>query len=63
MNKVKKYFNTPDDSDIGYFVEVNLKCPNNIKEKTKFFPFAPENKECKKTVFCLSYGKNKTRYL
>ena len=37
--------NTPDDSDIGYFVEVNLKYPVNIKEKTKHFPFAPVNKK------------------
>ena len=27
--------NTPDDSDIGYFTEVILKYPDNIKEKTK----------------------------
>ena len=37
--------NTPDDSDIGYFVEVNLTYPNNIKQKTKIFPFAPEIKK------------------
>ena len=33
---------TPDDSKIGYFVEVDSKFPDNIK-KTKNFPFAPEN--------------------
>ena len=37
--------NTPDYSDIGYFVEVDLKYPDNIKQKTKNFPFAPENKK------------------
>ena len=36
---------TPDDSDIGYFIEVDLKYPDNIKEKTKCFPFAPMNKK------------------
>ena len=36
--------NTPDDSDIGYFIEADLRYPDNIKEKTKNFPFAPENK-------------------
>ena len=36
--------NTPDDSDIGYFAEVNLKYPDSIKEKTKNFPFANVNK-------------------
>ena len=37
--------NTPDDSDIGYFIEVDLIYPNNKKEKTKNFPFAPVNKK------------------
>ena len=37
--------NTPDDSNIGYFVEVDLKYPDNIKQKTKNFPFAPMNKK------------------
>ena len=37
--------NTPDDSDIGYFIEVDLIYPDNIKEKTKNFPFAPMNKK------------------
>ena len=37
--------NTPDDSDIGYFIVVNLTYPNKIKEKTKNFPFAPVNKK------------------
>ena len=35
--------NTPDDSEIGYFLEVDLKYPDNIKQKTKYFPFCPEN--------------------
>ena len=43
--KLEEILNTPDDSDIGYFVEVDLTYPDNIKEKTKFFPFAPENKK------------------
>ena len=37
--------NTPNDNDIGYFVEVDLKYPDNIKEQTKNFPFAPVNKK------------------
>ena len=36
--------NLPDDADIGYFVEVDLKYPDDIKEKTMNFPFCPENK-------------------
>ena len=42
INKLEEILNTPDDSDIGYFVEVDLKYPDNIKEKTINFPFAPE---------------------
>ena len=37
--------NTPDDSDIGYSIEVNLKYPDNIIGKTKNFPFAPVKKK------------------
>ena len=37
--------NTPDDSDIGYFIEADLIYPDKIKEKTKNFPFAPVNKK------------------
>ena len=37
--------NTPDNSDIGYFVGADLKYSDNIKEKTKNFPFAPMNKK------------------
>ena len=43
--KLEDILNTPDDSDIGFFVEVDLKYPDNIKQKTKNFPFAPENKK------------------
>ena len=44
MNKLQEIINTPDDSDIGYFVEIDLRYPDDIKEETKNFPFAPENK-------------------
>ena len=37
--------NTPDDSEIGYFLEVDLKYVDDIKEKTRYFPFCPENKK------------------
>ena len=43
--KLEDILNTPDDSDIGYFVEVDLKYPDSIKVKTKNFPFAPVNKK------------------
>ena len=44
-NWLDKILNTPDDSEIGYFLEVDLKYPDNIKQKTKYFPFCPENKK------------------
>ena len=44
-NWLDEILNTPDDSDIGYFLEVDLKYPDNIKQKTKCFPFCPENKK------------------
>ena len=37
--------NTPDDSDVGYFTEIDLKYPDSIKFKTRNFPFAPVNKK------------------
>ena len=42
--KLEDILNTHDDSDIGYLIEVDLKYPDNIKEKTKNFPFCPEKK-------------------
>ena len=43
--KLEDVLDTPDDSDIGYFVEADLIYPDNIKEKTIHFPFAPMNKK------------------
>ena len=44
INELEEISNTPDDSDVGYFIEVVLKYPDNIKQKTKNFPFCPEKK-------------------
>ena len=43
--KLEDKLSTNDDSVIGYFFEVDLKYPVNIKEKTKYFPFGSENKK------------------
>ena len=43
--RLEEISNTPDDSDIGYFIEVDLKNPDKIKYQTKNFPFAPKNKK------------------
>ena len=36
--------NTPDDAQKSYFVEVDFEYPQEIKQKTKNFPFAPKTK-------------------
>ena len=38
MNKI---LSAPDESNFGYFVEVDLKYPDNIRQKTKYFSFCP----------------------
>ena len=43
--KLEEILNTPDDSDIGYFIEADLIYTDNIKERTKNLPFAPVNKK------------------
>ena len=49
--KLKEILNTHDDSDIGYFIENDLKYPDNIKEKSEHFPFAPVTKKIKPDIF------------
>ena len=41
---VNKVLNTHDCRDIGYVLTVDLIYPDNIKHKSKNFPFYPENK-------------------
>ena len=45
MNWLEEVLNTPDDNEIGHFLEVDLNYPDDIKEKTKHFAFCPENKK------------------
>ena len=42
---------TPDNSDIGCFLEVDLRYPYSITQKTTHFPFCPENKSISKDDF------------
>ena len=42
---LEEILNTLDDSEVGYFLEVDLKYSDKIKEKTKNFAFAPLNKK------------------
>ena len=36
MNKLEEKIKTTGDSDIGYFIEVDLKYPDDIKENEEF---------------------------
>ena len=45
MDKLDEFLNTPDGSDIGYFFEVALKYPDNIKEKTRNFHLLLKSKK------------------
>ena len=58
--KLEDILNTPDDNGIGYFLEVDLKNPDKLKEKTKHFPFAPENKKFNPDNFTTYMNKNKS---
>ena len=49
--RLEEILNTPDDSDIGYFLEIDLEYPHNIRQKTRYFPFASENKSISKDDF------------
>ena len=48
---LEEILNTPDENVIGYFLEVDLEYPYNIRQKTKHFPFVPENKTVSKNDF------------
>ena len=56
---IETILSTPHDSEIGYFVEVDLKYPDEIKYKTKNFPFCPENKFSPTDNFTDYMGLNK----
>ena len=40
--KLKDVINTPDNSDIGYFIEVDLSYPHKIIEKNKNITLLPK---------------------
>ena len=41
MTKLEGILNTSDDTDIGFFLEVDSRYPDNIIKKLKKFPFCP----------------------
>ena len=48
---LEEILNTADDKKIGSFIEVDLKYSDDTKEKTKNFPFCPENKKINPNKF------------
>ena len=52
-DKLEDILITPDDSDNGYFIEVDLKYSDNIKEKTRLLPFAPVKKKLNLMIFVI----------
>ena len=40
--KLQDFLNTEDNSVIGYTLEVDIKCPDEIKENKKHFRFCPK---------------------
>ena len=48
---LEEILNRSVDNDIGYFLEVDLENPCNIRQKTKYFPFCPEKKTISKNAF------------
>ena len=61
--KLKDRLNTPDNSDIGYPNEVDMTYLDNIEEKTKHFPFAPENIKIITRKFTTFMKKKQIKYL
>ena len=59
MNKLEDILNAPDDSNICYFVEVDLKYSDKIREKTKNCPFCPEKKYVMKMNLVIIRKKQK----
>ena len=49
--KLEEILNNPDDSDIGYFVEVHIKNPDEMKPKTKNVSYCPVKKISPKDKF------------
>ena len=60
-DKLEEISDTLDDSDFGYFLEVDLSYPNIIKEETKKTPFACENKIMSKYYFNKLMKKTKSK--
>ena len=59
--KIEDISKTPDESDIGFFVEVVLSNPIELKEKSKRFPFCHENRISPQDKFCILMNVKKPK--
>ena len=50
---------TPDDNEYGYFVELDLLYPTEIKQKTKNFPLCPYQRKADPELFSEYMNRNK----
>ena len=46
MNWLEEILSTPDDDDIGYFLEVGLRNPDKTKKNKTFFILSRNLKKC-----------------
>ena len=60
--KLEDILNTPDDSDIGYFVEVDLEFSDKLKDKPNTFHFVLHIKKLI-TIILLHIWIKQTKYL
>ena len=47
ISSVKTILRTPDNDEHGFLIECDLEYPSSIHEKTKYFPFLPDEKTIK----------------
>ena len=59
ISSVKIILRTPDNDEHGFLIECDLDYPSSIHEKTKYFPFLPDEKTIKVENFSLYMTINK----
>ena len=58
-SSLKTILRTPDNDEHGFLIECDLEYPSSIHEKTKYFPFFPDNKKIEVEDFSPLMTKNK----
>ena len=60
-SNLKTILRTPDNDEHGFLIECDLEYPSNVHEKTKYFPFLPEQKTVKIEDFSPYMTTNKPK--